>query len=325
MTKATPKDKKENLIKHIIGVSSAGTDLFLLLTIYDEANALGAVGQLLHLRDGVPDLDCVLNTNQPLNNIWISPQGNLWIGSSSGYVWTTSSARLPDYAGSDVTSLTPTPLLRWKVSKLPDMQGLGYPPNVTAAWGTGEEDVYLGTFKGRIYHWNGMNWSQFVLPGEACINEFSGSAGDDVWLAGYDASIAHFDGASWSRIALPPEVPNADVITGIRSTGRGQAIACTNGGRFLSGGSSGFQVTGPMDAEFYGIGMLKGNVYLAGGRTGIWQVSESGFTQVKPKLQTVGVFETADLGLFFIEAEQPKPCVIQHRIGVEKPWVRRKF
>lgn len=224
-------ERKE--IQNIIGACGSGNSLFMLLTVYDEGDAIGAVGQVLHVQEDTNHCCSVLSTNQPLSSMWYSPLGHLWVASSSGYLWTTSQSAPEQYTGEGVESLIPVEMLSWQFSKLPNLADRGYTPNATAITGIDDSSLFIGTFTGMIYHWDGATWSQSLLPGSPCINKLSGNTRDDVWAAGYDALIAHFDGKDWTKVALPPEVPRADVITGIRSTGPQEAIACTRSGKIL--------------------------------------------------------------------------------------------
>lgn len=314
-----------NEIQHIIGVCGSGNSLFMLLTVYDEADALGAVGQVLHTQADTAHGYSVLATNQPLSCMWCSPLGRLWVASSSGYLWTTAQSAPAQYTGDAVDSQTPEAMLSWQFSKLPSLADRGYSPNATAITGIDDRNLFVGTFTGTVYRWDGSAWSQFLLPGSPCINELSGTTAEDVWAAGYDSLIAHFDGKVWTRVALPPEVPRTDVVTGIRSTGPQQAIACTRSGKLLSGNPAGFRVLHAVQAEFYGVGVIDQNTYLAGGRSGIWQATPTGMVSVKPNLQAVDVFETPDLGIYFIEPEQPEPCVIMHKPGDKPIWIRETY
>lgn len=312
------------LIEHIIGGCGAGDDLFMLLTSYEETNALGATGQLLHGTTAFQHYESVITTNQPLSCVWLSPTGSLWLTSGNGHVLTTARIPLPPHEGKDVTFSTRHPQPAWRLGRLPDSRLGKLAPNITALWGTSDQDVHCGCFDGSVYHWNGQAWAQYVVPGGGAVNRLHGAAPNDVWLAGYQATVAHFDGTAWSRVPLPPEVGATDVVTGIRATRPGEAIACTRGGKILAGNTQGLRLVESFQAEFYGIGVLENTLYLAGGRSGIWQRTAAGFSVVKPQLVAVDVFETPG-SLFFVEPEQPRPCVIQHRALEQGAWMRRKY
>ena len=70
-----------------------------------------------------------------------------------------------------------------------------------AVWGSAENDIWLGGFIGRGYHWNGEVWTQVPTGIGSTIAGLWGSASDDVWAVTYSvAQSYHFNGGSWQYI-----------------------------------------------------------------------------------------------------------------------------
>lgn len=73
-------------------------------------------------------------------------------------------------------------------------------PELRSVWGTSSTDIYVGGYNGTLMHFDGSNW--------VAISGFTddffgiwGFSGNDVFACGYWGDVLHFDGAGWSEIA----------------------------------------------------------------------------------------------------------------------------
>src|SRR5439155_10381844 len=75
--------------------------------------------------------------------------------------------------------------------------------SANAVWGSAADDVYVGgglsassgaKRSGRLYHYNGVDWSQVTAIGttdEVAQKGIAGTARDDVWVSG-GSSLLHY-------------------------------------------------------------------------------------------------------------------------------------
>ena len=67
--------------------------MLAIRTVYWETDAIHAVGQVSRFVKQAPGEytgRTVVNTNDGLANVWASPDGNAWVGSAWGRVYTTA-------------------------------------------------------------------------------------------------------------------------------------------------------------------------------------------------------------------------------------------
>jgi hypothetical protein len=313
------------VIQHIISVTPGASGFYMVETEYPETDALNAVGKVLRAEwDPEGDAVCLLNTNDTLSCMWRSPSGALWIGSARGNVWTNAPVTFTSHRMPSLQYEVLDKRLDWKVTTLPNMEGLNYRPNITAIWGTADSQVFAATYKGIIYRWDGAQWTQAKVA-SVCLNHIHGSSSKDIYCVGFDSVILHYDGARWSRVPYPDNAPAGEVLTGVRVRPTGDVLICGRGGTILEGRAPAFRVLAREKASFYGLALFNDNVFLAGGESGVWQMSNAQPLIIKPNVKAVGVFESPNV-LFFIEAAQePRPRVVEHDPNKDAPWFRVEY
>jgi hypothetical protein len=317
-----PEEFQVKKIEHIIAASPGEDAIYMVQTSYWETDAGNAVGMILRSgwgRDERYETD--LSTNNQLRNLWSTTKGSLWVGSTDGNVWTTAGVPWGD-SPPDTEYEERPPKGRWKVMKLPSMQGFGFKPILTAVWGTSDEDVHFGTFKGGLYHWEGRGWVQACPEVRSCINHIHGSATDDVYAVGEDGLILHWDGHVWRRLPYPGD--GTDGLTGVRALDRDESFICGRSGRILHGNRSGFEVLGEFRAPFYGISHFRGRLILAAGDAGVWELLGNRTAVLKDTIATVGVFELKRI-LAFVEPAQEPASLVEFDPEADSPWWRRSY
>lgn len=318
------------MVQHVIAVGRSGDWLFMLVTIYEESNGLNPVANIFRQGLGrTADFDYVLNTNQPLGSLWVSPEGHLWCGSSNGNIWTSSPQTLPTTPAGldfDTPATADGTRLTWSVGSLPPHAVSSATPIVTAVWGTSDRDVHAGTFRGSFYHWDGVRWMEMPSGLNHAVNRFHGLASNDVYAVGYGGLISHFDGLTWQLIACPPEAGVAPTLTGVRAISETMVFICGTGGQVLIGNAvAGFRLLTREDVAFYGLAYFERRIVLAAGNDGVFELDGAVARLLKDNCQTVSVHECGDL-LFFVEPSQdPGPRVIEYNPREERPWTRRGY
>ena len=236
---------EDDVKREVLQVVEVDGKVYFLSIKYFDDDSVGGVGHVFLVRDTraqgeVPTQ--VLATNDTLRTMWASPSGSLWVASADGSVGTTAPVRwAAPTSGVDYLPLGPSP--SWSVADLPRVRATGLPPNVTALWGTGDSDVYAGTYGGHVYRWDGAMWAQvFDGPGggNGTIRAFGG-APNDVYALGQQGTILHFDGQAWTRLRVPGPPNGHELFTGVVRAPEGEVLISSSGdnGRLLQGSAAG--------------------------------------------------------------------------------------
>jgi hypothetical protein len=311
----------------ILQVAETDDGLYFLRIDYEEGLIADAIGHVFRT-DGkrqegeVPKQ--VLATNDTLRTLWASPKGSLWVASSKGSVGTTAKVRWPrPTSGADYLTMGGSPA--WSVTDLPRVKATGLLPNVTALWGTGDSDVYAGTYGGHIYHWDGTAWSQaFEGPGEGrgTIRNFGG-APKNVFAVGAESTILHFDGRRWRPLAVPGPPNGSEVFTAVHLQPEGDVLISGSGdeGRLLNGSARGGLVEfGRYTIDLIDMAGLNERILFCTG-DGVAELLGRRVEMVKDTFQTITV--SAGKGrLFFIEPAQEYPGFVEYdpRQGEDAWW-----
>jgi len=316
--------KKNGKIEQIVSARGRSDGLFMVQSTYFESDAINATGMVLRndwARDG--SFDTVLNTNDSLNPLWCSPEENLWIGSGRGNVYTTAQVRFPPHRMPNLDYDANLGFV-WNVTTLPDMQGHGYRPNITCIWGTNDNQVFAGTFKGGIYQWDGNSWTQTYSDVESAINDIHGSDAGNVFAVGRDGLILHFDGTQWRQIPYVTDDPSGRNLTAVRAIDNKETLIAGTDGRILNGNRNGMQILGEYEVGLYGVAPFNGHVYLAAGDSGVYELLGPKIKLLKDNFSAVGVFETPSK-LFFTEPNPDLASIIEYDPSEAKPWWRRTY
>lgn len=307
----------DSLKSEILQVADLGTALYFLRIDYEEGDAASAVGHVFKTKGAREEGEVpvqVLATGDSLRTLWASPQGSLWVASAAGCVGTTAKVRWsPPTNGADYQAMGGSPA--WVVTSLPPVKATGLPPNVTALWGTGDSDVYAGTYGGHIYRWDGKTWTQDVEgpgQGQGTIRAFGGAAGD-VYALGAQSTLLHFDGRAWSPVPVPGAPNGHEVFTGLHRSPEGDVLIAGSGdqGRLLHGtAATGLTEVGRYPIQLIDIGALGKRVLFATG-DGVAELIGRDVQMVKDTFETTSMAIGRNR-LFFFEPSPPWPGFIEY-------------
>jgi hypothetical protein len=305
--------------------------LYILRIDYDEGDIASAIGHVFWSngkRQQGEVLTQVLATNDTLRSLWAAPSGSLWVASSNGSVGTTAQVAWPAPAsGADFLTLGPSP--KWSVTDLPRVRATGLPPNVTALWGTGDSDVYAGTYGGHIYRWDGTAWGQvFEGPGRGggTIRAFGG-APNDVYAVGKEDTALHFDGAAWRPLRVPGAPNGHELLTGVLRMPDGAVLISGSGdsGRLLLGSASGgLEEFGRYRVRLIDMAPLGDRILFASG-DGAAELIDRDVKMIKSNFKTATM--SAGKGrVFFIEPAQEQPRFAEYDPSKpDAPWWRMAY
>lgn len=72
-------------------------------------------------------------------------------------------------------------------------------------WGSSEDDLWVITDRGTVFHWDGDVWSRLILPGNPRLVTINGGQPDDLVIVGGEAQAVIYerDGVTWNNVAPP--------------------------------------------------------------------------------------------------------------------------
>ena len=294
----------EEPIADILCICEARGQVYFLVINYYAADPGKAAGYLFQRKAGTDEpASNILATNDTLRTLWCSPTGDLWLTSTTGLVWTTADLPWPDSVTEpDLEFDVPEGELVWRHTRLPAQAHNGLPPNATAIWGTSNSDVFVGSFGGVIFHWDGTAWRQYFSGIGDSIGMIRGRGPEDVYAVGYGSTILNFDGTNWHVVADPDGAKTNDALTGVVFTEIGDAIVCgkSRGGRILRGNASGFTVIGRYGLPFIGVAQAHGRMIFAAAESGVAELTDNGIVMLREDLVPWSVSE-GENHLYFTE------------------------
>lgn len=320
----------ENTKHSIMAVAETESSVWFIELTLDETDEGHAVGSVYvtpaqEKAGDVPHQS--LATNDGLSTIWASPAGSVWVGSVDGHVATTAPVSWPAVAG-DVIYRSKGPAAQWSVTALPKLHTEGTPPNVSTIWAADDQSVFVGTYLGHIYQWNGRAWTQTYegkVPRGGTIRAFSGSSSTDVFAVGDNGVLLYFNGRSWTQQAVPGDPNGKENFTGIATLPDGQVIISGKGtqGRLLHGTGSALTELTRTPLQLISLVSIGDRILLATG-DGVAELFGRDVRMIKSNFQTVTAWPGKGRA-FFIEPTQQVPAFIQHDPRNEaRPWSREK-
>lgn len=312
-------------INHIIDVAEGGDRgrIYGVLTSYAETDAINAVGQVVCYWWTDPtgsDARSVLRTNDGLCTIWASPQGNLWVGSVWGRVWTTANVNWDPAAVAGLQFFDEDNDHEWKCTEIPRRDNGGR-FNVAAIHAVTDDDVHIGTFEGRMLRWDGTQWTFTLWENTRPVIRMHGTAANNVWAVGRDGLVLHWGGTQWRTVPLPGDATAGQVLTGVWARSEDEVYICSTSGTIFHGNHHGLERLGEYPHSFYGIVEFGDAMWLAAGDNGVWKLLGNRIEQVKDTFAATGAYRLKSR-LAFVEPTQPTPRVIIHNPTIARPWTR---
>lgn len=73
-------------------------------------------------------------------------------------------------------------------------------------WGVSSSDIYAVGLGGKIYRYDGIDWTAMTSGTSQSLRDVWGTAADDVYAVGTGGTILRYDGADWSTMPLEESV-----------------------------------------------------------------------------------------------------------------------
>jgi len=316
-------DDESKEIREFVWVTEpAGKAIYAVMVVYEETDALNAVGQVCRMSEGaegsVVDTKGVLMTNDGLANIWASPDGNLWVGSTSGNVWTTSNVKWNTSKIPNIDWTEADQDFRWKGTPLPrSRSNTRY--NIAVMEGSSDRDLYAGTFEGDILHWDGKDWGISYAENTRPIQRMHGTGSDNLWAVGRDSLVLHFDGRHWHPVPLPGDEGDEN-LTGVWALSKKEVYICSTSGAVFHGSQHGLERLGDFKHEFYGIVEYKKDMYLAAGEDGVCTLRGNRVKVARDTFAAVGVYRLPERLAFTMAEASDEPSIVIHDPKADPPW-----
>lgn len=248
----------------------------------------------------------LLSTGVPLSALWISPGGDVWVGSDTDTLFTTR--RLPAHmTGAAIWDGGNGRMAGgggWTTTALPACPGQAMAHGITAIWGTADDDVYVTTADARLFRFDGLDWRHVVLPrdemAEDCpphLTQIAGRGPDDIWIIGFHGTILHNDGTGWRAVPYPADAHPLALLSCIAFADDGTAWLCTHEGQLLAGTPAGIRLVAGCDQALDGMTMVADRILLASPTAGALLVDPRTWRtdNLAPDLRPTGAFATADV------------------------------
>jgi hypothetical protein len=313
-------------IRQLIDAADPGSHdgFYAIYTIYAETDAINAVANVCRAeRDPTTGVkwSMALMTNDGLCSMWASPEGNLWVGSVWGNVWTT--AKVP-WLPSDLPARfrgTPSdPSFAWKGTRIPD-NAAGHDFNVAAIWASSDQDVYFGTFEGPILRWDGAAFGVAHAENRSSIVRMHGTSAKDIWAVGRDGLVLHSNGKGFRALPLPGDAGRGRTLTGVCAISPDEVYICSTAGEIYHGNQHGLELLGEYPQSFYGIVQFEKRLILACGKTGPCELKGNRIEVLRDTFRCVGVYELRRGRVGFVEPSQKPPRVIVYEPArTDRPW-----
>lgn len=307
------RDGYENV--DVISTCNSKFGRHTLLNYYNESDPLSAVGSVLCAKADSLSHEVCLGANNQINAIWSSPEGSLWAIDDFGNVYTTADVSFSHPPHSRLEYHAGQSDLQWAVTQISQLGQLN------AIWGTCDQDIWITSFSGKTFQWDGQKWTEHTLP--QAPNAIHGSSQDDIYVVGYEGNIHHWDGLSWTKVSLPEGIRANEPFTSVRAVNQDLSYIAGRGGVLLVGNAlNGFKNISTSEYSWYGIGFLNNRVFLAGGSKGIFELKDNNFICLKDKGHPVAVCESQK-SIHFIPAEQESnPWFVRYEPGADREWAK---
>lgn len=250
-----------------------------LALVVQDNGGLDTPGQLLlyNFSGAKPESTLLFYNSDSIYDVWVSSTGDIWLCSSYGNIYTTANVQFPESAFKSPYDLDEADIrnsgLEWKMYCLDAVQ------NATSIWSPDGVNVFVGTYSGHVYQWDGQTWTKQETPVSQnegkYITHFAGSSASDVYAIGsFSRELLYYDGKAWRRTAYDENKQGPMIAEGIARTPDGDYyLACEEGRVWKTRDGQHFDlVVADPELDFAGLTYAHDQIILAAGEKGVYAI-----------------------------------------------------
>lgn len=303
----------------------------LALIIQDDGS-LDNPGQLIHDDFSGPKVKStvIFYNGDSIYDVWVSATGDIWVCSSYGNVYTTADVKFPENAVKTPYDLDHDDVrnsgMDWKMYCLDAVQ------NGTSIWSPDGVNIFVGTYSGHVYRWDGQTWTQQETPVSQhdgkYITHFAGSAANDVYAIGaHSRELLHYNGDTWKRTAYDENKHGSMDPNGIVRTPEGDYYLASEGGRIWKtrDGKDFELVAVDPELDFVGLTYAHDQVVLAAGEKGVYSIKDGKLSNLRNTFTAETAAGEGTQAVFVRPAKEEKDrTTLAYAVytgAEERPWV----
>ena len=267
-------------------------------------------------------------------DVWVSAAGEIWACSSSGNVYTTADVNFPDSPVRSGYNLDHDRIrnsgYNWKMYTLDAVQ------NGVRIWSPDGINIFVGTYSGHVYLWNGKTWEQQETPtsknAEKYIYDLAGTSANNVFAIGnYSRELHHYNGQTWEPTTFTEGIHGRLATRGLLQHPDGYCYMACEGGRVWKtrdGQQFDLVVENP-ELDFTGMAFAHDKIILAAGDKGVYAYKDGKLENIRNTFPALHVAGSGNQAVFIRPGKETEDKITVayavYSSSPEKPWLGYSF
>ncbi|MCS3797375.1 hypothetical protein [Niastella sp. OAS944] len=267
-------------------------------------------------------------------DLWVSPAGDIWACSSFGNVYTTADVNFPDNPIRSGYNLDHDRIrnsgYNWKMYTLDAVQ------NGVRIWSPDGVNIFVGTYSGHVYLWNGTTWTKQETPTSEkegkYIYHFAGTAVNNVFAIGNHATeLHHYNGTKWEPTAFDRFTHGSLAPSGLLQHPDGFCYLACEGGRIWKtrDGQQFELVVQDPELNISSMAYAHDKIIIAAGEKGVFTIQDEQLVNLRNTFNAVQVSGSGNQAVFIRpEKESEDKITVAYAVycsSPEKPWLGYSF
>jgi hypothetical protein len=267
-------------------------------------------------------------------DVWVSPAGEIWLCSSYGNIYTTADVNFPESPVKSRFSLDHDDVrnsgYNWKMYTLDAVQ------NGISIWSPDGGNMFVGTYSGHVYLWDGTTWTQQETPTSQkegkYITHFAGTAANNVFAIGnHSRELHHYDGKTWEPTAYDVNKHGRLAARGLLQHPDGYCYLACEGGRVWKtrDGQQFDQVAENPELNIRSMAYAHDQIIVAAGDKGVFTIQDGQLVNIRNTFGAQSVTGNGNQAVF-IRPEKETADMITVAYAVysdspDRPWWGYQF
>lgn len=259
-----------------------------LALIIEDDGSIENPGQLILDDFSEPEVKSnrIFFNGDSIYDVWVSPAGDIWVSSCFGNIYTTANVTFPKSPVKSPYNLKHKDVrnsgYNWK------MYTLGAVVSADTIYSPDGIHVFIGTYSGHIFFWDGKNWTKQETPtslnNENYIYQLAGTTVNNVFAIGNMGSgLFHYNGKTWKNTAFDEEKYGSITPHGLLQHPDGYLYLACEGGRIWKtrDGRQFDLVAKDAKLDLSGIAYAHGQIILAAGEKGVYAYKDGKLKNIR--------------------------------------------